>query len=135
MLKYIKESKSKKSYKAEIYVDVYEDVYTIGQGDNVNSYNYILKSDTLDGLINKLYDKLDIEKSDLKYDNINNYDWASELWCSKLIDENERTPDKSDISMYKNNSYMLYRANYHILLSIVGEIPINIKEFERLGIK
>ena len=131
----LKEAKSRGHYKADIFVDVYEDDYEQGEGDNVNSYTLAtLTNQSFRGLVNELEDYVG-EKRGWECANINNYEWASEIHTSQLQDSYGNEASKYDIDMWKDGNKQLYSAHFHILVSRVGESPVSADEFKAVGLK
>ena len=129
----------KTKFRAIIYYDVYEDSYTEGEGTHVNCYDEEFSGDTLEMLLFDVASCLDCYIKDLYFDNINDYEWASEFWWSFMCDEDNYkvTPVSSPelFQDWKNGETKLYVTHCHILVSKVTETPLDLNEVKKLKVQ
>lgn len=124
-----------KSYKATMWVDVYEDDFNKGEGRLVNNWENNFSESTLEDLISEIEYNTDTNKSDWMIDNMNNYPNATEVWASQLVDANNVAASNSNIENWKNGEMQLYSAHYQILISSVGTVAVPEDELKRAGVK
>jgi len=129
----------KTKFKAKIHYDVYEDSYTEGEGSHVNYYNDVIHGDTLEDLLDEVASVLDCTVEDLLFDNINDYDWASEFWWLFMCDaDNNIVSAENDPELFKQfekDEVQLYVTHCHILVSKVTETPLDLNEVKKLKVQ
>lgn len=129
----------KTKIKATIHYDVYEDSYTEGEGSHVNYYNDVIYGDTSEDLLGEVAYMLNCTVEDLLFDNINDYDWASEFWWSFMCDaDNNIVSAENDPELFKQfekGKVILYVTHCHILVSKVTEAPLDLNEIKKLKVQ
>ncbi len=129
----------KTKFKAKIHYDVYKDSYTEGEGSHVNYYNDDFYGDTLEDLLDEVASVLNCTVEDLLFDNINDYDWASEFWWSFMCDvDNNIVSAENDPELFKQfekDEVQLYVTHCHILVSKVTETPLDLNEVKKLKVQ
>ena len=104
-----------------VYVEVYEDNYTDGEGEMFDSYNIDVDDATIPvkSLLTTLNNSLGISTNPKDYvilDGIIHY--------NELVDSDYTKPSESQIEEWKKGEKELYTANYSIDISIIDEIEI-----------
>ena len=123
-------SKYKSYYKASVLVTVYEDDYEEGEGKQVNNYDMDFDEYSLPKLLNQLEGYIG-DKSGWEVANINDYDFASEIFSSRLESASGDEATRPEIEDWEKGEIMLYSAHFHVLLSKVGEFPVPEDEIKK----
>lgn len=128
----IKEANQKVSYRAKIFVDTVEDSYNDGEGEAGNSWDETFEKKDLISLLSVIEDYCNAPSRQLQYEDINNYDGATELWWTDLVNDNNYKASPAEISLWKKGQKKLWSAHYHILISKIGEFAVEKDELKGL---
>jgi hypothetical protein len=123
----IKENKINSYYKVDVRTVVVEDSYEDGEGKIIKHFSEVFTNEKLEALLKDVAEYVYYKDyQDFNFNNINEYEWASELWADTLIDsKNNYVGVGSKLyEKWKNGEVKLYTQKHHIIISKVSEFPI-----------
>lgn len=110
-------------YRARIYYTTTEDNWNEGllsEASGIEWQDEVLAK-TKEGLKQELLEVMPIDWNDIRHEDINEYDHASEYWASWLVNENSYEASNQELKAWKQGKERLWLCDAHILVSKVTE--------------
>ena len=114
-------------YEASIFADTAIDDYKNGESlERVGVWEETVKAKTKEDLIKKIEDVTGVERRDWNVENLNDYEYASEVFADILVNENNHPARDAEIKLWKKGKITLWAMHFHILISQVEYKPCKI---------
>jgi hypothetical protein len=116
-----------KNFQARIFADTFVDDYSEGEGARGTSWENHIYADSIDELLTKIEDLVDVKRTEWEVENINGYEDATEIFTCATVNENNDKASQKELSAWKRGKKTLWACHYHILVSEVTLAPVEIQ--------